>query len=236
LRYCARPPLSLERLSTTPEGLVAYRLRKPWSADQTHRVMTPLEVMARLAALVPPPRHPLIRFHGVCAPHSSWRGSVVPERIAADSPASGSLQTAAAPDRDTEQPQAEGGSGRAPVAPHTDRPGSAGTAAQSAVSVVQTRAASDACGSTPEKSCGLRATLTAFAASSSYIDWAELLKRVYDVDALACPCGGRLSFIALVTEEETAQTILESMGLPSTPPPLARARSPDLGDPIPPDW
>ena len=120
MRYCARPPLSLERLSTTPEGLVAYRLRKPWSADQTHRVMTPLEVMARLAALVPPPRHPLIRFHGVCAPHSSWRGSVVPERIAADSPASGSLQTAAAPDSGTEQPQAEGGSGRAPVAPHTD--------------------------------------------------------------------------------------------------------------------
>jgi hypothetical protein len=24
------------------------------------------------------------------------------------------------------------------------------------------------------------------------IDWAALLKRIYDVDALACPCGGRL--------------------------------------------
>ena len=34
--------------------------------------------MARLAALVPPPRHPLIRFHGVFAPHSSWRAGVVP--------------------------------------------------------------------------------------------------------------------------------------------------------------
>jgi hypothetical protein len=59
---------------------------------------------------------------------------------------------------------------------------------------------------------------------------------VYDVDALACPCGGRLRFIALITEEETAQAILQSMGLPSEPPPLARARSPDLVDPIPPDW
>jgi hypothetical protein len=34
--------------------------------------------LARLAALVPPPRHPLIRFHGVLAPHSSWRACVVP--------------------------------------------------------------------------------------------------------------------------------------------------------------
>jgi transposase len=29
------------------------------------------------------------------------------------------------------------------------------------------------------------------------IDWAALLKGVYDVDALACPCGGRLRLIAL---------------------------------------
>jgi hypothetical protein len=77
-RYCARPPLSLERLSVTAEGMVAYRLRKPWNPEQTHRVMTPMQFMARLAALVPPPRHPLIRFHGVFAPHSAWRPSVVP--------------------------------------------------------------------------------------------------------------------------------------------------------------
>jgi hypothetical protein len=63
-----------------------------------------------------------------------------------------------------------------------------------------------------------------------------LLKRIYDVDALACPCGGRLRFIALITERETAQTILEAMGLPTEAPPLARARSPDFIDDLPPDW
>jgi hypothetical protein len=70
------------------------------------------------------------------------------------------------------------------------------------------------------------------------LDWAALLKRVYDVDALACPRGGRLKFIAVVTEEEMAKTMLESMGLPSAPPPIARARAPDaeLIDDSPPDW
>ena len=37
-----------------------------------------MEFMARLAALVPPPRFPLVRYHGVFAPHSPWRAVVVP--------------------------------------------------------------------------------------------------------------------------------------------------------------
>lgn len=40
LCYCARPALSLERLTRLPDGRVAYALRKPWSR-QTHRVMAP---------------------------------------------------------------------------------------------------------------------------------------------------------------------------------------------------
>jgi hypothetical protein len=59
------------------------------------------------------------------------------------------------------------------------------------------------------------------------IDWATLLKRTYDIDVLACPCGGRLRIAALVTDREQAREILERLGLPSAPPPLPRARSPD---------
>src|SRR5450432_2537703 len=70
---------------------------------------------------------------------------------------------------------------------------------------------------------------------STRIDWAELLKRVHDVDALACPCGGRLKFIALILDEDAARAILRSLRLPSEPPPVARARSPDWLDPIPVD-
>jgi len=65
------------------------------------------------------------------------------------------------------------------------------------------------------------------------IDWAEFLKRVHDVDTLACPCGGRLKFIALMLEEDPARAILESLHLPSEPPPIARARSPDWLEPLP---
>jgi Putative transposase len=44
----------------------------------THQVMSPLEFMQRLAALVPRPRLHLIRFHGVLAPNAKLRAKVVP--------------------------------------------------------------------------------------------------------------------------------------------------------------
>ena len=34
--------------------------------------MTPVECLARLCALIPPPRYPLTRFHGVLAPREQW--------------------------------------------------------------------------------------------------------------------------------------------------------------------
>jgi hypothetical protein len=68
LRYCARSPLSLERLSLRPDGNVEYRVKQTRHGGQTMRIMTPLQFMARLAALVAPPRHPLLRFFGVFVP------------------------------------------------------------------------------------------------------------------------------------------------------------------------
>ncbi len=47
-------------------------------ADRTHVLLEPMQLLARLAALVPPPRHPLIRFHGAFAPNSTWRKHVIP--------------------------------------------------------------------------------------------------------------------------------------------------------------
>jgi hypothetical protein len=63
------------------------------------------------------------------------------------------------------------------------------------------------------------------------IDWATLLKRVYDVDALECPrCGGRMTFTEVFEEKSAAQAELERRGLPHEPPTLARARAPDDQD------
>jgi len=76
-RYCSRPSISLERLSLLDDGRVAYRVRHS-RRGETHRVMEPLEFMARLAALVPPPRHALTKYFGVLSSHSRLRAEVVP--------------------------------------------------------------------------------------------------------------------------------------------------------------
>ncbi len=55
------------------------KLKTPWRDGTTHHLMSPLEFMQRLAALVPRPRLHLIRFHGVLAPNAKWRSKVVPQ-------------------------------------------------------------------------------------------------------------------------------------------------------------
>ncbi|XYI02125.1 transposase [Sorangium sp. So ce1128] len=55
-RYGARPPFSLERLALLPDGRIATRLRRPRRNGATHLVLEPIAFMARLAALIPPPR------------------------------------------------------------------------------------------------------------------------------------------------------------------------------------
>ena len=78
LRYCLRGPLALERLSRLRDGSIAYRT-KYGRGQRTHLVMTPVEFLARLASLVPPPRIPLVRYFGVLAPNSPYRDRVVPK-------------------------------------------------------------------------------------------------------------------------------------------------------------
>ena len=75
-------------------------------------------------------------------------------------------------------------------------------------------------------------------AATRYIPWADLLRRVHDIDSLACPkCGGRLRMISLITDEQVVRRILISLGLPGEPPVIARARAPTLfDDPPPADW
>ena len=69
-RYITRPAVANERVQTNAAGQVVLRLKTPWRDGTTHLVMSPLEFMQRLAALVPRPRLHLIRFHGVLAPSS----------------------------------------------------------------------------------------------------------------------------------------------------------------------
>ena len=77
-RYVSRPPVATERLALTPSGQVRYQLKTPYRDGTTHIVLEPLDLMARLAALVPPPRMHLTRYHGVFAPHSKLRAAITP--------------------------------------------------------------------------------------------------------------------------------------------------------------
>ncbi|HEY6353454.1 MAG TPA: transposase, partial [Burkholderiaceae bacterium] len=78
-RYITRPALSDERVQLNAAGQVELKLKTPWRDGTTHLVMSPLEFMQRLAALVPRPRLHLIRFHGVLAPNARLRALVVPQ-------------------------------------------------------------------------------------------------------------------------------------------------------------
>ena len=50
-----------------------------WRDGTMRLVMSPLEFMQRLAALVPRPRLHLIRYHGVLAPNAKMRAQGVPQ-------------------------------------------------------------------------------------------------------------------------------------------------------------
>ena len=55
-RYVSRPPVASERLALTASGEVRDTLKTPYRDGTTQLVLEPLELMARLAARVPPPR------------------------------------------------------------------------------------------------------------------------------------------------------------------------------------
>jgi Putative transposase len=160
-RYILRPPLANDRLQLLPDGTVQLAFKRAWSDGTNSVLLEPLALIARLAALVPPPRRHITRYFGVLSSHSKLRSQVVPAQPA---PA----ETAPKPPAETQPP----------------RPG-------------------------------------------RYIPWAELLRRTYDIDVLACQgCGGRLRLIALVKTEATITKILGAMGLPTLAPKLHPARPP----------
>jgi len=84
-RYITRPAIAERRLSLANNGNVVIALKTPYDDGTTHVVLSPMEFMGRLAALVPRPRVNLTRFHGVFSrgglpPNSKLRKDVVPQK------------------------------------------------------------------------------------------------------------------------------------------------------------
>ncbi len=77
-RYVARPAVAMERLSKLPDGRILYHLRHRWHNGATDVIFDPLDLIGKLAALVPPPRFNMVRYHGQLAPSANWRELIAP--------------------------------------------------------------------------------------------------------------------------------------------------------------
>ncbi|MEX0669918.1 MAG: transposase, partial [Pirellulales bacterium] len=206
LRYCARPPFALERLSVIfgADGRIArirYVMPRHWAINWAATwvgpgrgrkstqpgangvvELTPFEFLDRLADLIPPPRKHRHRYHGVFAPNHPLRPAVTALAVGTV----GKRRDAAT-----------GG--------HADG-----------------RHAAEGCCNTHEKPRSH---------DTSRIAWAKLMARVGEEFPLQCPaCGGDIRLISFITEPGPIRKILTHLGEPLEPPPVSPARGP------PTDW
>jgi len=243
-RYCARPSFAIDRFTRLRDGRIAFHIKHA-RRGATHRVMEPLQAMAHLSALIPPPRYPLIRYHGVLAPNAAWRKLVVPR--APERAVECAKRTVTKPSK---QVVPDGAKHRAPNPPQACQsrgvestsgpPPKAQTALierappkPTSPSTVDTPPLSTLLEPVTEQhysitNVHLRRLLDgALLAIAPRIDWARLMRRSLDLDALECSrCGSRLRVLAAITEASAAKKILRHVGLSPTPPPVARARDP----------
>jgi len=197
LRYCARPPFALERLSVIRDAdcritHIRYVLPRHkaanWVGPGRGRKSTrpgangvvelsPFEFLNRLADLVPPPRKHRHRYHGVFAPNHKLRRAVTALAI--------------------------GNVGKRSDAGHAGDGHATGCCDAN------------------------HATLKHRSHDTSRIAWAKLLARVGEEFPLECPnCGGDIRLIAFITEPGPIRKILTHLGEPLEPPPISPARGP----------
>ena len=198
LRYCARPPFALERVSVVRDAdgriiRIRYVLPRHKAATWVGRgrgskstrpgangvvELSPFEFLDRLADLVPPPRKHRHRYHGVFAPNHKLRRAVTALAV-------GNI-----------------GKPRGPVA------------------------GGHAAGGQPTEGC-CDANQKPRSHDTSRIAWAKLMARVGEEFPLECPaCGGDIRLIAFITEPGPIRKILTHLGEPLEPPPISPARGP----------
>jgi Putative transposase len=106
LRYCARPPFAGQLIRIDREQII-YRCPNAPAGEQggtslggkrEHEiVLKPLEFIARIAALIPPPQQHRHRYYGVLAPNARQRGLVIPVVIPPLTPSEGDSTTQPSP-------------------------------------------------------------------------------------------------------------------------------------------
>ncbi|MBI3782975.1 MAG: transposase [Deltaproteobacteria bacterium] len=195
-RYALRPPLAQERLELTADGKVVLRLRRTWRDGTRAICFEPLELLEKLAAMIPKPRINLLIYHGVLAPHARQRSAAV--RRAHE----GAQRERVSPGE---------GSAPGPV----DLPGTA-QGIETVTSGIAV-AGPPGTGTSPRPPPGYT--------RPKHYAWADLLQRTFSIDILECPeCGGRLRFLATIETRAIVEKILRHLGLPVEAPAPAPAR------------
>jgi hypothetical protein len=231
-RYGLRPSFALQRLSILDDGRVCYRLKRPWpkAGGISELVLDPLDFLKRLACLVPPPRYNLVRYWGVFASGAELRPRLA--RWAASAPHTAQRCSPHAPCRAV---------GRSAVAKgsNTVAKGSDTVATKSAPQSVSIVWLSHSAGpSAVEKPLLQRPDILTMPVDMPEhpirprrLPWAQLLKRTYQCDVLVCDaCGGKRDIIAFIEDPRPVRKILQHVGLPAEPPPIAPARAPPDND------
>jgi hypothetical protein len=78
IRSTARGAVALERLAQDANGDLISTFTHPWSDGTTGIRLSPVELLEKLAALVPLPRVHLVRYGGCLALYSHLRGAIIP--------------------------------------------------------------------------------------------------------------------------------------------------------------
>jgi hypothetical protein len=76
-RYAARAPIANSRLSLDTQGNAVLNLKRPLRDGRLQLKFTQLQLLQKLAILIPPPRKNLTRYFGVFAPAHRFRKDVV---------------------------------------------------------------------------------------------------------------------------------------------------------------
>ncbi len=201
--YLLRPPLAQERIELLAGGRVGVTLAHPWADGTRALTFSAVEFLEKLAVLIPKPRVNLLIYQGILAPRARHRAAAI----------------RAVPPASVPAPVPDGPAPAPPAMPHitaTSAPGKPAPSVSDGASAngAEARGApAEASGPPPH-------------ASGRYRTWAELLRRIFEIDVLACACGGRLRFIATIEDPPVVDRILRHLGLPTALPQLAPARSP----------
>jgi hypothetical protein len=193
-----------------------YRVKNAGRGRVKQRVMTPVECLARLAAMVPPPRYPLLRLHGLLAPRHRWRARVVPRPP--DSHAGCTKSSRKKDARGSEEPC---GCGLPPAA--SFEPAGLPIAPPAEVVRTSTLLATGAASRVAPNILSIahwdRLLGGELYAPLSRVDWALLLRRTFDIDVKRCRnCGGRMTVRAVVTNAATIAKLLGALRRARDPP------------------